>query len=408
MLDSPTKSVAIVAIAAAVAMAQTPAAEAHHASRRAAVDAIVDWNRIALHTTSQAPFNPPRETRSVAIVQAAVLDAVSSITRRHAAYLIRVRAPRGASLPAAVAAAAHTSLTALYPAQRASLDAQYAQALAGLPPGRARDDGAAVGDTVATAVQAVRAHDGAEIPVVFTPTGGPGRWVPTPPGLAPALEPGWGGVRPFVLRSGAELRPPPPPASGSRRFLRDLHEIEAVGATDGDRTADQTEAARFWVATAPQLWNQAVQQLSLRGEPQPTRAALAFAMLNLAGADAFIAAWDAKFAYQQWRPVTGIRATTDPSWTPLLTTPPFPDYPAAHTTFAGAAETVLTSLFRDGAFVLTSATAGNAQHAFARFHAVADEVEDARVWGGVHWRSSSEVGRRLGRRIGSATLRRLR
>jgi PAP2 superfamily len=371
--------------------------------------AVVEWNRIALQTTARAPFNPPRETRSVAIVQAAVLDAVTSITQARPPYLVRVAAMHGASLDAAVASAAHRSLAGLYPDQRPALDDEYARALAKLDPGKARDAGAAIGDAVASAVLALRADDGSDVPASFDASAGPGRWVPTPPGFLPALEPGWGGVTPFLLPSGSALRPPPPPALTSRRYARDLHEIATVGASDSaDRTPDQTAAARFWVATAPQLWNQAVQQIVVRRRMSGTRAAHAFALLNLAGADAFIAAWDAKLAYLQWRPVTAIGATSDPDWTPLLVTPPFPDYPAAHTTFAGAAETVLTALLGDAPEPLTlTSPIAPAQRGYAGFREIADEVENARVWGGVHWRSSSEAGRDLGRRIGCVALRRL-
>jgi len=361
--------------------------------------AIVEWNRIALQTTALAPFDPPRETRGIAITQAAVLDAVTSITRDRPPYVVRVAAPRGACAAAAVAAAAHATLVALYPEQRAALDERYARTL---PPGTT---GAPTGEAVAAAVLALRAHDGADVANgPFTPPGGPGRWIPTPPALRPALEPGWGRVTPFLLSSGDALRPPPPPALDSRRYARDYRELRIAGALDSTaRTPEQTAAAKFWVATAPQLWNQAVQQLS--GRLTASQSAYAFALLNLAGADAFIAAWDAKFTYQQWRPITAIRATGDPGWTPLLATPPFPDYPAAHTTFAGAAETVLTALFGDGRhrFTLTSPLDATRRD-YAGFDAIADEVEDARVWGGVHWRSSSTTGRELGRRVGRVAL----
>jgi hypothetical protein len=392
----------------AVVAALVPCATA--AAHPSGSSAVVEWNQIALQTTARAPFNPPRETRSVAIVQAAVLDAVTSITRDRAPYLVRVHGTRGASVAAAVAGAAHRSLVGLYPDQGSALDELYVRALAGLPPGRPRDAGAVIGEHVATAVLALRAHDGSNVPASFASSAGPGRWVPTPPAFLPALEPGWGHVTPFLLTSGSALRPPPPPALTSRRYARDLREIATVGSADSVvRTANQTAAARFWVATAPQLWNQAVQQIVARHRMSGTQAAHAFALLNLAGADAFIAAWDAKFAYLQWRPITAIRATSDPEWTPLLGTPPFPDYPAAHTTFAGAAETVLTALLGDAPepLTLTSPIAPGAQRGYAGFAEIADEVENARVWGGVHWRSSSEVGRDLGRRIGCVALRRL-
>jgi hypothetical protein len=371
--------------------------------------AVVDWNRIALQTTARAPFNPPRETRSMAIVQAAVLDAVTSITRTRPSYRVRVSAPRSASVSAAIAGAAHGTLVALYPDQRRGLDEQYARALADLAPGRTRDAGTAAGDAVASAMLALRAHDGADAAASFSSPGGPGRWVPTPPAFLPALEPGWGRVTPFLLRSSSALRPPAPPAIGSRRYAADLREIEALGSSDSVvRTPNQTAAARFWVATAPQLWNQVLQQAGVRPGISATRAASAFALLNLAGADAFIAAWDAKFAYLQWRPVTAIRAAGNSEWTPLLVTPPFPDYPAGHTAYAGAAEEALVALFgeRSGELEITSPTAGGATHRYRSFREIADEVVDARVWGGVHWRTSSAVGRELGRRVGTLAVAR--
>jgi hypothetical protein len=376
----------------------------------AGAGAVVAWNRIALRTTAQASFNPPRESRSIAIVHAAVLDAVTSITHGRSPYLVRVSVARGACVAAAVAAAAHRSLVLLYPDQRPALDDVYARALADLPPGPARDAGAATGEVVASAVLALRAPDGSGAASSVPTSAGPGGWVPTPPGFRPALEPGWGRVTPFLLRAGSELRPPPPPALGSRRYERDLREIAAVGSGDSAaRTPDQTEAARFWVTTAPQLWNQTVEQTTARRAMSATDTAYVFALLNLAGADAFIASWDAKFTYMQWRPVTAIRAVVNAEWTPLLVTPPFPDYPAAHTAFAGAAEIVLADVLGDApaGFTLTSATAPAIQRRYGGLTAIADEVENARVWGGVHWRASSDAGRNLGHRIGRVALRRL-
>lgn len=210
----------------------------------------------------------------------------------------------------------------------------------------------------------------------------------------------------------AQFRPGPPPALSGPIYARDLSEIATVGReTSSARTAAQAQTARFWVATAPQLWNQIVQQLVAAHGLEVTTAARAFALLNLAGADAFIASWDAKFTYRQWRPITGIREAAtasnpatfaDPEWTPLLETPPFPDYPAAHMVYAGAAEEVLSSLFgtTPGGFEISSPTAGALPHHYSSIRAVADEVVQARVWGGVHWRTSCTAGRIMGQRIG--------
>jgi hypothetical protein len=266
----------------------------------------------------------------------------------------------------------------------------------------------------------MRAQDHASDRLTYTPMPGVGNWAPTPPAFLAALEPGWGRVTPFLLQSGDEFRPGPPPPPGSDAYVRDYQEIVAIGAANSaTRTALETETARFWVSTAPQLWNQVVRQLTLESGTSPAKAARAYLLVNLAGADAMIAAWDAKFAYGQWRPVTAIRSQADDgspatvpdaSWTPVLVTPPFPDYPAAHVVYAGAAVQVLNALFGDrhGELSITSATAGGVTHRYRSFTEIADEVENARVWGGVHWRTSVTAGRGLGREVGDAALARAR
>jgi hypothetical protein len=302
-------------------------------------------------------------------------------------------------------------LVALYPPQTATITASYDSLIALVPNGMAKDAGIATGIAAANAALAARATDRAGDPATYTPGHGAGLWVPTPPALAVALEPGWGKVKPFYLDSGSQYRPAAPPALGSETYMRDLTEIRAVGeANSGTRTAAQTEAARFWIATAPQLWNQVVRQLTASGTDMTTAARMYF-LLNVAGADAIIAAWDAKFAYNQWRPVSGIRGLTthpDSTWLPMLPTPPFPDYPAGHTAYAGAAEEVLRALVGDarGELVISSATAGGATHHYRSFSEIAEEVVNARVWGGVHWRTSSVVGRELGQKVGRVTLAR--
>jgi hypothetical protein len=310
-------------------------------------------------------------------------------------------------------------LVSLYPAQTAALDAAKDSALARIPPGKAKDDGVAAGQTAAAAIFAMRAHDRAAEQASYTPGTGIGVWTPTPPAFAAALEAGWGRVRPFVLDSSSQYRPGPPPAPGSATYVRDYVEITSVGVSNSaTRAPAQTETARLWIATAPQLWNQVVRQLTVARGLDAETSARAYLALNLAGADAMVAAWDAKFAYNQWRPVTAIRhvgddgsltTETDPAWTPAITTPPFPDYPAGHTSFAGAAEEVLSALFgeRPGELSISSPTAGGATHRYQSFHEIAEEVVNARVWGGVHWRTSSTDGRELGRKVGARAIARL-
>lgn len=388
------------------------------ATRAAETRAIATWNTIALKTTAAGPFSPPRETRTMAMVSAAVFDAVNSIARQYEPYAVRVVANRGASTEAAVSAAAHHMLATLYPAQSASLDAARDSALSRVPAGRAKDGGVEAGQAAAAAVLAMRAHDRAAEKATYTPGTGLGAWVPTPPAFVAALEAGWGGVTPFVLDSSAQFRPGPPSQPGSETYVRDYLEIVREGASNSvSRTPIQTETARFWISTAPQLWNQVVRQVTVARDLDAATAARAYLLLNLAGADAMIGAWDAKYAFNQWRPVTAIRylgddgspaTEADTAWTPAITTPPFPDYPAGHTAYGGAAEQVLSALFgeKPGELSISSPTAGGATHRYQSFREIAEEVVNARVWGGVHWRASSVVGRELGRKIGDLALAR--
>lgn len=381
----------------------------------ARADVVLDWNIIALQTTAAAPFNPPLETRNLAIVHAAIFDAVQSITRECPPYLVRFRAPVGASAEAAAIAAAHLALVRLYPEQRPALDAVYGTSLSRLAEGPGRTSGAQVGEAVAERVLMARARDGAMAAITadYVPGERPGDWIPTPPASLKALDPGWGRVRPFVLRHGAQFRPGPPPPLRSRRYTRDFEEIAEIGSVmSATRRQEDTDLARLWIATAAQNWNPVARQISVAQGLTLSQNAHAFALLNIAGADAFIVAWDAKFAYNQWRPVTAIRAAeadgnastdADPSWTPLLVTPPFPDYIAGHTTYAGAAQAVLTHLFGDDPGVvikLSSATAPGVVRTYTTFSEMAEGVVDARVWGGIHWRTSSVQGRVVGELVG--------
>lgn len=379
-------------------------------------DTVLDWNVTALKITAAAHFNPPLESRNMAIVHAAMFDAVNSILREYDPYAVELRAPDGASPDAAAAAAAHYVLVRLYPAQQAILDGAYAASLAGIPGGANRSAGITVGETVAAQLLALRSGDGAEAAIVapYTPGSQPGDWNPTPPAFRPALDPGWGTVQPFVLRQGSQFRPGPPPALTSPRYTRDFNEVKEIGsATSNTRTQEQTNLARFWVSTSSQNWNPVARQVASALGLSLSQNARAFALLNLAGADALIAAWDAKFVHNQWRPVTAIRSpasnanpdtVADPAWMPLLVTPPFPDYIAGHPTYAGAAKQVLEHVFgRNPGVVmtLTSAAAPGVVETYTTFEDIADGVVDARVWGGIHWRTSCERGERVGERIGT-------
>jgi hypothetical protein len=392
--------------------ARVPGGRAAEPSR----NVVIVWNVAALETTAAAPFNPPLETRNLAIVHAAVFDAANAVSGTYRPYAAGLRPDPSASIEAAVAAAAHATLVRLYPARRAVLDEALEASLALITDDGARKAGVSLGEEAATRILALRAGDGADVAVgaAHTPGNDPGAWRPTPPDSLPALDPGWATVTPFVLPRGAAYRPEPPAPLASPLYARDLREVQAIGsATSALRTPAQTDLAHFWVETAAQHWNAAARQVALARRRPLIEDARAFALLNLAGADAFIAAWDAKFAYGQWRPITAIAAagedgnpetTADPRWTPLLVTPPFPDYVAGHTAYAGAAETALVHVFgRDPGIVmaLTSRTAPGVVLRYTSFEEMAEGVVDARVWGGIHWRTSCTRGRSLGQRVGA-------
>jgi hypothetical protein len=380
-------------------------------------DVVLDWNIVTMRTAAAAPFNPPLESRNAAIVHAAMFDAVNSIVREFHHYAVRLRAPAGASPEAAAVAAAHFALVQLYPDQRAALDAAYADSLVVIAGGPGKANGITLGEAVAARILNIRSADGAAAAMTaeYTPGVGPGFWIPTPPAFLPALDPGWGSVRPFLMEDECQFRPGPPPALTSRRYTRDFDEIKEIGSsTSTTRTPKQTGVARLWIATGAQNWNPIARQVAVAHRLTLSQNARAFALLNLAGADAFIAAWDAKFTYNQWRPVTAIRATgsdsdgnpetiEDASWTPLLTTPSFPDYIAGHTTYGGAVAKVLEHVFGKNPGVvmtLTSPTAPGVVQTYTTFKAIAESVVDARVWGGIHWRTSSVRGRIVGEELG--------
>jgi hypothetical protein len=233
-------------------------------------DVVSDWNVTALRTTAAAPFNPPLESRNLAMVHAAIFDAVNAIGREFEPYAVSIEATRPVSAEAAASAAAHLVLLRLYPAQQGSLDAAHAASLATIPDGPAKVHGIALGESVAARILTLRESDGAgranEAPGARP--SGPGFWVPTPPAFLAALDPGWGSVTPFVLKRGCQFRPAAPPALSSAQYLIDFEEMKAIGsAGSATRTVAQSDLARFWIATGPQNWNPAARQVAAaRGE----------------------------------------------------------------------------------------------------------------------------------------------
>ena len=402
-------------VRAGLAAALTGAAITVLAPLRAeAQNIVVDWNAIAITAAGAAGQNSLLQERSFAVTSVAVSDAVNAITRKYARYGSTLTPPAGASTTAAAVGAAHRALTQLLPSQAQFLDTNLAQSLAkfGVNPG---DPGFGFGEAVADEIVALRSADGAALaqyPYTAPSAGAPGVWVPTPPAFAAALLPGWGNVQPWVLESAAQFRPDEGPDLTSRRYGRDLNEVKDIGALNSaTRTAEQTNIARFWLASAALIWNPVLRQVVLGLGLDESEAARDFALMNVAGADARIACWDAKYAFNFWRPVTAIQRAdedgnpateADPGWTPLIATPNFPEYVSGHTTVSGAMATVLRLLFDDDpgvAFTATSPTNPGFERHWTTFSEGVREVIDARVYSGIHFRSSDERGAKLGRQV---------
>lgn len=390
-----------------------------YAAGVARADAVTDWNEIMQATVSTAPTNPLFQNRWAAIVQLAVFEAVNAIEGDYEPYLGGlIVAPPGASPDAAAIAAAYRTLVTLRPGNVAALDAARAASLAAIPDGPAKDDGIAVGEDAAAAMLLLRAGDGWDAVVPYTPGTQHGDWQPTPPALAPAAFTQWSQVTPFGLVSGSQFRLPPPSALHTGSYAFNYLEVMLVGRADSlFRPLDRTDVAHFYAAATPvQVWNAAARQASLAQGKTLSENARIFALLGIAIADATVAAFDTKYHYSFWRPVTAIRTgdtdgndrtDAEPEWLPLVTTPPFPSYPSAHATVSGAARAAVERAFgKDGhAITLTHPDRPNTVLNYTAFRQITDDIDDARVYGGIHFRSDQEAGALQGRHVGRYILR---
>ena len=366
-------------------------------------DVVTDANAKAAEITSKHP-STPIAVRMMAIVQVSVFDAMSAITGRYPQLRANVTAAPGASVEAAVASATRTALLKLMPAQQAAIEADYQAALRPLADGQAKTDGIAVGEKAATAVLAACAEDGWNAPNTYRPYTTPGVYVPT---MSPAV-PHWGKRKTWVLTSGDQFRPGPPPSLTSDTWKRDYAEIKAFGGKSStQRTTDQTAIAQFWEATQPVVyWPVARSVANAPGRTVADNARL-FAVAAMAMDDALIAVFDAKYTYNFWRPVTAIRNAEgdlrDAGWMPFIDTPMHPEYPCAHCIVSGSLAAVLEAEIGSGlAPKLSSAssTAGGAVRTWASPGDFAQEVALGRIYDGVHYRNSTEVGSAMGKKIG--------
>jgi hypothetical protein len=376
----------------------------------ARADVVTDANEKAAAVASRNPATPVA-VRTMAIVQVSVFEAVNAITGRYPALRATVAAAPGASVDAAVASAIRTALLKLMPGEHALIEADYQAALTRVPETPAKADGIRVGEQAATAVLASCADDGSVAPNTYRPHTTPGVYVPT---VLPAV-PHWGKRKPWVMTSGDQFRPGPPPGLTSDTWRRDLEEIKALGGKDSPRrSAEQTAIARFWEATAPVVyWPVARSVAAAPGRDASDNARL-FAVAAMAMDDALIAVFDAKYVYNLWRPVTAIRnaedGARDPAWLPFIDTPMHPEYPCAHCIVSASLGAVLDAEIGAGpspTLSSSSPTAGGAVRTWATVGDFTREVAVARIYDGVHYRNSTEVGSAMGRQIGELAVRKL-
>jgi hypothetical protein len=378
----------------------------------ASADVVVDWNRTLVDAMYTSHTSPQLGTRVGAIVQTAVFDSVNGITRRYSQFRPDLvgAAPQGASAPAAAASAAYTALVALFPAQKATFDTQLGVSLAQIS-GRDRQEGGgravvrglAWGKSVADAIIAWRNGDGLNaILGDYVPGILPGAWRPQPGIVNPVFRQ-FARMTPWTMSSPDQFRPVGPPALDSAGYLADLAQVRALGNA-ATVTPEHGDTARFWQGkfdTVATIWNRTADSLALRVDRSVTQNARIFALLNVALADSTIAVWDAKNAFNFWRPITAIQLI-DPSWKPVLATPNHQEYPSGHSGASAAAAAVLGSFFGERTtFTVVSdgvAAPGDVR-TFVGFDSALVEVALARVYGGIHFLGSCTTAQTMGRQL---------
>jgi PAP2 superfamily len=373
-------------------------------------DTVTDWNLKDGEFVTAANMPTPPANRAMAIAHTAAYEAANAIAHRYPAEQQRFEVASTASIDAAIAAAHRSAFEQLVPSQRAAIEAAYQAALARIADGTAKAAGIAAGEAAAAAVLQRRGDDGAALPEAYQPQTTPGRYVPT---TVPAV-PQWPQRKPWLMSGPAQFRPEPPPDLTSERWARDYNEIKAVGGRRSTlRTPEQTDIARFWETTLPPIYHGLVRCVAGQPGRDVLQNARLFALVTQATDDALIAVMDAKYHYAFWRPVTAIRngdsdgnGATEPdrSWLPFVETPMHPEYPCAHCIQAATVATVLqaaTAGDPQPTWATVSASANGTERTWPTLEAFVAEVSNARVYGGVHYRFSTEAGTAMGRKIGA-------
>jgi hypothetical protein len=379
------------------------------ATPSAYADIVTDWNATAGDIVIAAKLPPGVPYRAMAAVQSAVYEAANAITKRYPPDRVKLDAARAASLEAAVAAANRAVLAKLAPTQEAAIDSAFQAALAVVPDGAAKTEGITAGESAAKAVLSMCAEDGADAPESYRPYTTAGAYVPTV--IPDAAQ--WPRRKPWFLTSADQFRPGPPPSLDSEIWGRDYNEIKVLGAKNSaSRTAEQTDIARFWEARVPTIYFPVVRSVANQPGRDVTRNVRLLAVAGQAMDDALIAVFDAKYTYNFWRPITAIRngdldgnpaTERDASWVPFIDTPMHPEYPCAHCIIAATLGAVLKAEIGDGPkpkLSSSSPTAPGAVRSWSQVDDLVEEVAHARIYDGVHYRNSTEVGMAMGKKIG--------
>lgn len=377
-------------LAAAVSSAQ-PAATVS--------DPITVWSQTASTAATASAMAPFRTPITLAILHLAMYDAVSAVTGEQEPYAVTAPVVHPASSHAAAIEAGYRVLLAEFPTQQKLLQSTYDTLLATVPDSPARRNGTKVGEMVASQLLRARVNDRRNATVPYTPGSGAGVWLPTPPGFLPVTTAFLAQVAPFTMRKTSQFRPAGPPRLNSKRWLADYNEVKTFGVKDdSQRTPEQTATALYWEPLAGTVWIPTIRRIAVEQGLDLTSSARFQAAAFSAFADGLIACWDAKFHFNFWRPVTAIQQE-DPAWTPLAVTPNFPEYPSGHACVTSAVTHVIDDFFHNDVKIPTRNVVSGEERVFDRASDIVDEVVEARMLLGVHFRTADEDGADIGRKI---------
>jgi hypothetical protein len=377
----------------------------------AGADTVTQWNATASNALMVTAAQDARlVVIHLAMVQGAVYDAVNAIDGGYEPYLISTRlATPFDSKDAAAATAAYRVLLNLVPAQEPTLTAQYVASLATIPDGTSKTRGIAVGEAAAAAMIAARTADGRFGAPGFAFGPGAGIWRPVLPAFGNDPIAWLKDIKPFLIDGPEAFRSKGPYALTSRRYAREFNQVKELGsATSTARTADQTHAALYWAENPPRTWNRIFHMLSTQRGLSLTENARFFGMLYLTAADAFVCIWDDKAFWSFWRPIAAIReadtdgnsdTVADPTWAPLVPTPPYPDHPSGHAGFSGSVIATLQDFFGTDEIALTDTNVGGRTRSWTRLSQMIDEIVLARMWSGIHFLNPDEQGAEMGEKI---------